>query len=210
MSQRGSRHRISPKAGWVNPKSLPHGPNGRALCRQCGTEVPPGRRTFCSSDCVSRWKVKTDPQHVRHLLLKRDQGFCALCRADCIAVENARDNFFREILKARYGYDCGMMPHGPRLRLSPEEDAKVLAFAQRYPMLLRHARRPDEPLAHRIVRGSLWAADHIVPVAEGGGECDLDNFRILCLDCHRRVTAELRARLAARRRQDPDGAPGKG
>jgi len=47
----------------------------------------------------------------------------------------------------------------------------------------------------KISRRSLWDADHILPVAEGGGECDLDNLRTLCLVCHRRVTAELRERL---------------
>jgi 5-methylcytosine-specific restriction protein A len=50
-------------------------------------------------------------------------------------------------------------------------------------------------------RWSLWDADHIVPVAEGGGECDLTNIRTLCLRCHRQVTAELRERLKARRKQ---------
>jgi 5-methylcytosine-specific restriction enzyme A len=44
-------------------------------------------------------------------------------------------------------------------------------------------------------RKSLWDADHILPVAEGGGECDLDNIRTLCLRCHRRVTAQLRERI---------------
>jgi len=45
-------------------------------------------------------------------------------------------------------------------------------------------------------RRSLWDADHIVPVAEGGGQCDLDNLRTLCVACHREATAALRARLA--------------
>ncbi len=44
-------------------------------------------------------------------------------------------------------------------------------------------------------RRSLWDADHIVPVIEGGGECDLDNIRTLCLRCHRAVTIQLRQRL---------------
>jgi len=44
-------------------------------------------------------------------------------------------------------------------------------------------------------RKSLWDADHIVPVSEGGGECDLQNIRTLCLKCHRQTTAELRSRL---------------
>jgi 5-methylcytosine-specific restriction enzyme A len=34
-------------------------------------------------------------------------------------------------------------------------------------------------------RKSLWDADHILPVSEGGGECDLLNMRTLCLKCHR-------------------------
>jgi 5-methylcytosine-specific restriction endonuclease McrA len=44
-------------------------------------------------------------------------------------------------------------------------------------------------------RKTLWDADHILPVAEGGGECDLSNMRTLCLKCHRACTAELRDRL---------------
>jgi 5-methylcytosine-specific restriction enzyme A len=44
-------------------------------------------------------------------------------------------------------------------------------------------------------RRSLWDADHIRPVAEGGGQCDLDNLRTLCLLCHREATARLRERL---------------
>jgi len=44
-------------------------------------------------------------------------------------------------------------------------------------------------------RKSLWDADHIQAVAEGGGECDLENIRTLCLQCHRAATQELRQRL---------------
>lgn len=44
-------------------------------------------------------------------------------------------------------------------------------------------------------RKSLWDADHRVPVAEGGGECDLANMRTLCLRCHRDETGLLRKRL---------------
>jgi 5-methylcytosine-specific restriction protein A len=55
-------------------------------------------------------------------------------------------------------------------------------------------------LAHwglkRLNRRTLWDADHVLPVAEGGGECDLENIRTLCLICHRGQTLELRLRLA--------------
>jgi 5-methylcytosine-specific restriction enzyme A len=46
----------------------------------------------------------------------------------------------------------------------------------------------------RRSRKSLWDADHIVPVVEGGGECDLENIRTLCLRCHRQATLQLRKR----------------
>ena len=45
-------------------------------------------------------------------------------------------------------------------------------------------------------RRTLWDADHLRPVAEGGGQCDLDNLRTLCVACHREATAALRGRLA--------------
>jgi 5-methylcytosine-specific restriction endonuclease McrA len=70
-------------------------------------------------------------------------------------------------------------------------------------------------------RKSLWDADHIVPVAEGGGECDLANIRTLCLKCHRTATAALRKRLRVGRTSrrvgrtpasapDPQVRPGEG
>lgn len=74
---------------------------------------------------------------------------------------------------------------------------------------LRHARGAGRQalLAHwglkQRTRKSLWDADHIVPVAEGGGECDLENLRTLCLRCHRRATLELRERRLAARRAKP-------
>lgn len=49
--------------------------------------------------------------------------------------------------------------------------------------------------------GHAWEADHIVPVIEGGGECDLTNLRTLCLPCHRKETAALAKRRAQRRQQ---------
>jgi 5-methylcytosine-specific restriction endonuclease McrA len=36
--------------------------------------------------------------------------------------------------------------------------------------------------------GDFWEADHIIPVAEGGGESDLANFQTLCVPCHAKKT----------------------
>lgn len=138
-----STRRVSKEAGWVNLKTLPRGPNGRALCRQCGKEVPGGRRSFCGQPCVEQWRVRTDPGYLRRLVFDRDRGVCALCLTD------------------------------------------VFKQANRTP---------------RVRSGDLWQADHVLPVVEGGGECDLANLRTLCTACHKRETAKLAARRARERR----------
>lgn len=66
--------------------------------------------------------------------------------------------------------------------------------------LRRNKRKLDYRARRRFekewgLRRHLWDADHIVPVAEGGGECDLANMRTLCLRCHREATAALLGRL---------------
>ncbi len=45
-----------------------------------------------------------------------------------------------------------------------------------------------------------WEADHIVPVADGGGECGLENYRLLCRTCHLAIT------LAWRRQREWKGS----
>ena len=57
----------------------------------------------------------------------------------------------------------------------------------------------------------LWQADHIIPVAEGGGLCGLENMRTLCTFCHATASGEQAARGAKRRRDagaalDPQAA----
>jgi len=67
-------------------------------------------------------------------------------------------------------------------------DMRKLDFAARRQFLKRWNLKEGS-------RKSLWDADHILPVAEGGGQCDLSNMRTLCLLCHADATAALRARL---------------
>jgi hypothetical protein len=144
--------RILAGAGYVSARLLPRGPNGRALCRWCGEECPPGNgRTFCGGQkatferatgavmiagqgCVHEHCLRSQPGYARKLVWARDRGKCALCGAVC----------------GRKGHE--------------------------------------------------WQADHIVPVAEGGGSCDLSGLRTLCTACHRVETAKLAARRAAVRR----------
>lgn len=38
---------------------------------------------------------------------------------------------------------------------------------------------------------SLWEADHLIPVVEGGADKGLSNLRTLCVICHKRETKKL-------------------
>lgn len=171
-----STNRVKRDSGWVHPAKLPKGPNGRNLCRQCSREVSGRRRTFCSDACVDAWKIRTDPGHARALVFQRDRGVCAGCGLDTQALERRAPTGWRRW-------------HRSTDAMTPAEwrdELKRLGYPVNWSR-------------------SLWDADHIVPVVEGGGECDLDNYRTLCVPCHRKVTAELRARLARRRREGRAG-----
>jgi 5-methylcytosine-specific restriction protein A len=76
-----STNRLSPQRGWAKYDALPRGENGRLLCRRCTVEVPKGRITFCSEQCIHEWKLRTQPRYVRKCVFERDGGRCALCPA---------------------------------------------------------------------------------------------------------------------------------
>jgi hypothetical protein len=46
-------------------------------------------------------------------------------------------------------------------------------------------------------RHTLWDADHIRAVADGGGECGLENMQTLCFWCHRDKTVAMRKRATS-------------
>jgi 5-methylcytosine-specific restriction endonuclease McrA len=183
--------RVAP-GGFCDERELPRGPNGRALCRKCGKEVPRARMTFCSPECVHEWKLRTQPGYAAAQVLKRDAGVCADCGIDCLALLADLKRFRQQHRKDRW---LKRAPH-PEVPTLPHEyeDGSPLAI------------RCDElelPRSYRSLTRRLWEADHIIPVAEGGGSCGLENLRTLCWRCHRRVTAALRKRLAAKKRDSP-------
>lgn len=122
-----------------------------------------------------------------------------------------------EVPKRRFTFCSEFCVHEWKLRTQPgylramvlERDKGVCAMCMvdtlteaRRLRAVRGARRA-ELLGHwglrTRTRRSLWDADHIIAVAEGGGQCDLENIRTLCLRCHRAVTQELRLRLRSSR-----------
>lgn len=62
---------------------------------------------------------------------------------------------------------------------------------------------PELPAAYERLQSlgfnqykSFWEANHKLAVADGGGECGLDNFETACVPCHKKITREQRARRA--------------
>jgi 5-methylcytosine-specific restriction enzyme A len=138
----------------------------------------------------------------RNSLPKGDNGRC-LCRWCGLEVPSRRQTFCSDWCVEEW-----------KLRTNPghlrervfERDRGICAIcrvdclseARRLKRLRGAARLRAEADWKNNGRKSLWDADHIVPVAEGGGECDLANMRTLCLKCHRVHTAQLRERLRLR------------
>jgi 5-methylcytosine-specific restriction endonuclease McrA len=154
----------------VHSRKRPLGPNGERICYNCGGPLPKGRPFNCSPKCSEEWRCKTSPGHLRFVIFRRDKGICALCGTDTVA------------LKAEYD----KIPKASVIEHIAGDGARN-AFLK----------------AHNIPWGRVtidwWDADHIVPVIEGGGECDSTNFRTLCLPCHKTVTKELHGRLKRKR-----------
>ncbi len=166
-----SQNRFHDARGWTNHKDLPKGPNGRNLCRRCSVEVPKGRLTFCSPECVHQWTLRTNAAYVRSKVWERDKGVCAYCGADTDALD--------DMLAEMVGWDVRELPL-----------AKRVAWQQTYHEIWT--------ALGGMRAGSLWAADHIVPVEFGGGECGLEGYQTLCRACHDRKTAAQRAISAMR------------
>ena len=157
-------------------------PDGRPSCRWCQGPVPRPRRTFCGEACVERWKLRTNPGHLRARVWARDRGICAECGVNTkswsrsVKAKVARQMKAAGLVRGGSGHSAALV-------------RKIEAAALR-------------ALGLTSSRSSFWDADHIIPVAEGGGECDLDNLRTLCLKCHKLATRRLAERLANARRVD--------
>ncbi len=63
--------------------------------------------------------------------------------------------------------------HQPRARLSPTERARLFAAADGR---CASCTRP-------IQAGERWEADHVLPLAAGGGN-ETENWQVLCANCH--------------------------
>lgn len=103
-----------------------------------------------------------------------------------------------------------------RIRRSPEFAADLFRFKygtrcascgqdealQEKTWLAAHALLQAQHLSRLLKPFPTFQLDHIRPVADGGGECGLENYRLMCRLCHQGVTTAWQ-RERARRRKSP-------
>ena len=154
------------------------------LCRWCGLDVhrlSAKRRTFCSDECVHEFNIRSSASYIRTYIAKRDKYICQICGLDC-------KGFVRQLW--RY-----VNEHIRDLQQQP-----IYAGYNNY----RHAQRALEmeffdlrsmEWVNTHGRSTFYDIDHIHEVVKGGGQCGEENLRLLCLACHRKETARLRAEL---------------
>lgn len=149
--------------------------SGKGICRWCGEQVPKGRRSWCGDACVQAYILRSDPAAMRRHVLERDRGVCAGCGFDCLMAERFLAKVRRVQKTRRPGigawFAAAMRECGFDVTNSPWGGDR-----------------------------SLWDADHILPVVEGGGGCGPENIRTLCQPCHKSETAALARRRAEARR----------
>jgi 5-methylcytosine-specific restriction endonuclease McrA len=135
-------------------------------------------RRNAAGDALCRWCGGAVPRRRR-----------TFCSEECVHQWKLRTDpgYLREKVFER---DRGVCAQCGTNTTALRRDMRKLDYAARRSFLKNWGLREGS-------RKSLWDADHIVPVAEGGGQCDLSNMRTLCLKCHREATGALRVRLTS-------------
>ena len=163
---------------------------GRGRCRFCRRILTgPRTRRWCSQDCVNQALVRCHPSFARQKVRHRDKGVCAVCGLDTRALKRAY----------KAAYQAVPYPEQTAPRWSPETGWAPVNVPDYTGWRLETAAIRDRlrMLGFEPNR-SYWEMDHIIPVVEGGGFCGLDGLRTLCVPCHKRATAALAARRAAK------------
>ena len=163
-------------------EKLPKAPPDR--CRVCNEARPPKARSFCGEECRDAYYLVTDSQFLRFKVFERDRGKCAAhgCALDC------------DELEVRvWGYSMSLRTP----KRSNVANALLRPFSERLEMckaLEEHGfrLRPSSPV-------SLWHADHIEPLVDGGSY-KLENVQTLCQPDHHGKTSEEATYRAKRRK----------
>lgn len=156
-----ARERVEMGTGDDNDVSILAG----RCCAYCGgnlstvSRLPGVTSTYCSRECTDQGRLKRSGMgnQLREQVFALEGGVCSLCGIDGYAL-------FTRILA-----------------LEPAERLNALCNAN---WKLPKSAKALDRLLQEPKEGDFWQADHIIPVALGGGGCGLENLRTLCVPCH--------------------------
>jgi len=149
------------------------------LCVWCGTVIRKDkRRRYCSSYCKKAHQKLLDEEYaicssstaIREQVFERDGGVCSGCGVDTVQLEQQFLDTYRAIDTIKDG------------------EKRV---AEKQNLLNRFVELGYANVLHFNGKNiTFWEAHHILAVADGGGQCNLEGFVTLCYKCHRQITLE--------------------
>ncbi|KAK9114348.1 hypothetical protein Syun_021145 [Stephania yunnanensis] len=149
--------------------------DGDPLCKLCQTpcngilaKAPEYfEDLFCNLNCFEEYRTRTSRRFIREELFKIEHGVCRLCKLDC---------------------------HKLVRSIKPLSVASRKSYIEKIAPKFTNYKKIFDKLIQQPIEGNAWHADHIVAVHQGGGECNLENIRTLCVACHSEVTAAQRTK----------------
>lgn len=152
--------------------------NGES-CAWCGNHLIQAsickdvESTYCSQECAEEGRLRRGGMYastrVRAQVFSLENGICQKCGIDANAL----------YIKIH------------ALEEPPERLNALMSANWRLPK----TQKALHNLLHNPKEADFWQADHILPVAQGGGDASLDNYRTLCTPCHLIETERLTNRL---------------
>lgn len=128
---------------------------------------------FCSKKCSQEYWMVSNTEYIRDRVFEAEHGICQMCNMDAHAV---------------FGQVRDTTDHKKRAEIVAKSKFNSLTVKMK------------EQMVKKPSAGQFWHVDHILPVWEGGGQCDIDNLRTLCILCHQKVTARQAAKRATARK----------
>ena len=168
----------------------------KGICPVCNKENTRGYRC-CSKECtVKFWKTEGVywSTELKGMCFKRDNYICRKCGASNKALDEWQERFDKW-LEPYYGKEPSELPEGITRsghyrQWFSKEAGRLVTPAEIY------TNKTGDKCPERI----CFEADHIVPIALGGDQYDLNNYQTLCERCHRKKTAREGRQFAQARR----------
>lgn len=129
----------------------------KGKCRWCQSDVPKGRRSWCSDACVEEALIRTSSAHARRRVEERDKGVCACCSTDTREIENT----FRRLANMAHAgltaYDRTQNKAARRYAVERPRLTKILAATSTdFEAAAQEARILERPEEYRHRLQSPW------------------------------------------------------